>query len=317
MTVEVNPACCICSNKLESTQGILHDEELRTRNVGRRARTVRRRAQDNKAKYNDEMLAGYFRTQIIYDNMDDLKSDSDSEPESEEDIKMEPKESFTHQLDTILETSPQGQGMWNNDTLNAVPALAVNRPTLVPNSDERGVLDDNAISEDRNNNDYSDDDTSNSDCSTCTWSSNSTGASSTMEMEISSRTWALAQEVVDVLAGTTDWRTPVATRPANSNGDSSSKRNNSAVTEGSSDQTSRAGKRKRTAGDTRKAQPPNNQDKDDEEEEEEEEDITAYIKKDANDQPGLPCIFDIQSLRRPDLPPICQSSSLRGIHRLK
>jgi hypothetical protein len=265
-------------------------------------------------KYGDEMLADYFRTQIIYDYMDDLPSNSDSD-ESEEDIEMESKESSPHQLDSLLKISPRRKGIWNNDTSNAVPALAVNRPTLLPNSVQRDMLDDSATSEDRNSSDYSDDDTSHSDCSTCTWSSNGTSGSSTMDTEISSIAWSLAKDVVDVLAGTTDWRMSVVTRPGNPNGGSSSKRNESAVTGGSPGQTSRAGKRQRTAGNTKKAQPANDRDQDDDEEEEE-MDITAYVK-DANDQLGLPCVFFIQSLRRPDLPPICQSNNLRGIHRLK
>jgi hypothetical protein len=290
MLVVINPACCICSHELDSAQHIEHDEVLRASTTGsqdrpmipRARRTVRRQFRDHKARYSDE-TASYFRT---------------------------------HQLDNTLETILQQKETWNNCTSIAIPALTAKQPTLLHNSVQRNRSNDSESSEDRNSSDYSDDDTSNSNCSTCTCSPNSTIASSTMDTETSSRAWTLAQDVVDVLAGTTDWRMPVATRPANPNGASSSKRNNSTVTGGSSDQTSRAGKRQRTAGDTRKAQPPNNQDQDDEEEEEE-EDITAYIKKDANDQPGLPCIFFIQSLRRPDLPPICHSSCLRGIHRLK
>jgi hypothetical protein len=57
----------------------------------------------------------------------------------------------------------------------------------------------------------------------------------------------------------------------------------------------------------------NNQNQDDEEEEEQ----TSAPLKDAHEQPGLPCIFLVQSLRRPDQPPICHRSNLRGIHRLK
>jgi hypothetical protein len=298
MLVEVNPACCVCSHKLDSAQKVFHGES-------------ERRALYHRAKDYDKTFTGPILPQIIYDYTDDI---ADSGSECEDDYKVQSKEEYhTHHPNAF----PPRKGIWKDHTSIAISRLAGNKRTLLGDSIQHDLLDDSAISDDQNSSDHSDDDTSNSDCSTCTWSSNSTGASSTMDTDISSRAWSLAQRMVDALAGTIDWRAPSVTRPANPRGGSSSKRNNSAVTEGSSDQASREGKRQRTAGNTKKAQPLNDRDPDEEEEEEEDDDGSTSIQKNANAQPRLPCIFFIQSLRRPDLPPICTNCSLKHAHRLK
>jgi hypothetical protein len=299
MNHKLDTACYICFHQRVAAQKVFQEKDLRI--------PTRTRSQpliNHKTKDYGKMRPSQNFPQIICEDVDELatepKSECESDDEFEECNDSHERNSTTHQPNNTFKTF-QGLG---------------SRSLAMPASTVKDLLDNSAISEDQDTSDVSDDDTSNSDCSTCTWSSNSTGASSTMDTDISSRAWSLAQSMVDALAGTTDWRSQVVTRPANPNGGSSSKRNNSAVTEGSSDQASRPCKRQRTARNTKKAWPPNDRNQDDEDEGEK-EDGTTSINKDANDQPRLPCIFYIQSLRRPDLPFICKNRGLENARRLK
>jgi hypothetical protein len=266
--------------------------------------TRRQSVIDHKAKDYGEMSTSQHSPPINWDDVDEHAKKSESEAEFGKGHGTHERKSTPHQPDN---TSKSSQGIHSGSL--AMRTLPV-----------KDLLDNTTISEDQDISDVSDDNTSNSGCSTCTGGSNSTGASSTTDTDISFRAWSLAQSIVDTLAGTTDWRALTVSHPANSNGGSSSKRNNSAVIEGSSDQASRAGKRQFTTGNTKKAKPPNGRDQDEEDEEEdedEEKDGTKSRKKNANEQPRLPCVFFIQSRRRPDLPPMCKSSSLENSHRLK
>ena len=286
MNYELDTGCCMC---------FYQREDLRIQSM-----TGRQPVIDHKAKDCGEISTSQHSPPINWDDVDGHAKELESEAEFGNDHGTHERKSTTHQPDNTFKNF---QGIDSGSL--AMRTLPV-----------KDLLDNTAISEDQDISDVSDDNTSNSGCSTCTGGSNSTGASSTMDTDISFRAWSLAQSIVDTLAGTTDWRALTVSHPADSNGGSSSKRNNSAVIEGSSDQASRAGKRQCTTGNTKKAKPPNGRDQD-EEDEDEEKDCTKSRKKNANEQPRLPCVFFTQSLRRPDLPPMCKNSSLENSHRLK